>query len=150
MCMRVQHDGVHTNVGGDMIHIAYIESDKHSQFTFEQIVAVLQARGIESQLTIYASPAEALDEIPFERPDIIFLDLRTHNGRKPSGLELARVLRQHPLCRNIILVAVTDYAMPADRSAALAAGCHEFLPKPIRYQSVEETITTLLLVPQTP
>ncbi len=131
-----------------MIHIAYIEGDKRSQFTFEQIAQVLKAKGYDNQLQVYSQPEQALECIPLERPDIIFLDMRTTTGRKPAGLDLARALRQHPLTRNTFLVAMTDYAMPADRSAALSAGCHEFLSKPLRYQSVEEVITHLLDLPQ--
>jgi CheY-like chemotaxis protein len=131
-----------------MIHIAYIEGDKRSQFTFEQISLVLKAKGFDNQLQVYTLPEQALECIPLERPDIIFLDLRTDAGRKLSGLELARALRQHPLIKNSFVVALTDYAMPADRSAALSAGCHEFLPKPLRYQSVEEVIMHFLDLPQ--
>jgi CheY-like chemotaxis protein len=129
-----------------MIHIAYVESDKHSRFTFEQITVVLRARGVENQLHFYDTPEEALQVIPSERPDIVFLDIRTHNGHHPAGLDLARMLRQHPLCRNMAIVAMAEYAMPADRTAALAAGCNDFLSKPMRYQAVEEAIVHL--VPQ--
>lgn len=130
-----------------MLHVAYIENDKHSLFTFEQIMIVLRARGVDNSLYVYTSTEEALKNIPLQRPDIIFLDLRINNGRKPSALDLVRTLREHPLCKKTILVAMADYAMPADRSTALAAGCHEFLAKPVRYQSIEETITHLVLEP---
>jgi CheY-like chemotaxis protein len=126
-----------------ILHIAYIESDKHSRFTFEQIAVVLRARGFDNQLYCYTSPAEALEHLPLERPDIVFVDLRTHNGQKPAGLDLVRLLRQHPLCQNTLIVGMAEYAMPGDRAAALAGGCQAFLPKPVRYQTVEEIIASL-------
>ncbi|NDJ77595.1 MAG: response regulator [Chloroflexi bacterium] len=130
-----------------MIHIAYIESDNSSLFTFEQIAVVLNARGIENQFHSYTTPTQALEHLPLQRPDITFIDLRSNNGHKPASLDLVRMLRQHPLLRGMIVIGMADYAMPADRSAALAAGCHEFLPKPARYQTIEETISQHLLQP---
>jgi len=123
-----------------MIHMAYVENDRRSQFTFEQIAVLLRARGFTVELRIYSDPDEALRHIPAERPDIIFLDIRPYGARKGSGLDLARAFRQHPLCRNTVIVGTADYAMPADRKAALLAGCHDFVPKPVRYQAVEDII----------
>jgi CheY-like chemotaxis protein len=127
-----------------MLHIAYIESDPHRQFTFEQIAVLLRARNFDNDLVFYASPEEALDQIPRERPDILFVDVRARTERKPSGLDLVRALRQHPLCQRMIIIGMADYAMPADRTAALAAGCNDFLPKPLRYQAVEDAIAHTL------
>jgi CheY-like chemotaxis protein len=123
-----------------MIHIACIEPDPQSRFTFEQIAVLLRASGYPNTLRFYLSAQEALDSIPRERPDYVFLDSRLRSPGKPSGLDLVRTLRQHPLCRGIVLVGMAEYAMPADSSAALAAGCHDFVPKPLRYQSVEDVI----------
>jgi len=123
-----------------MIRIACIESDRRSQFMFEQITVLLRARGFNTELYIYPDPEEALRHIPVERPDFVFLDVRPHNSRKRSGLDLAHTFRQHPLCRNTVIVGMADYAMPADRTAALMAGCHDFVPKPVRYQTIEDII----------
>ncbi|MBI5957242.1 MAG: response regulator [Chloroflexi bacterium] len=130
-----------------MLYIACIETDAQSRFTFEQIAVLLKARGIDNRLSFYPSPQEALNSIPQERPDVVFIDARAHPSLKPCGLELARTLRQHPLCKGMILVAMAEYAMPADRSAALAAGCHDFVPKPVRYQAIEDVITRQLHPP---
>lgn len=124
-----------------MIHIACIETDPQSRFTFEQIAILLRARGFDNQLRFYPSPQDALEIIPRERPDFVFLDSRARGNLKPAGLDLARALRQHPLCQNVVIVGMAEYAMPADCSAALAAGCHDFVPKPVRYQAVEDVIT---------
>jgi CheY-like chemotaxis protein len=86
-----------------------------------------------------------LRRIPLERPDVIFLDTRPHSNRKGFGLDLARLFHQHPLCRNAVLIGMADYAMPADRMAALMAGCHDFVPKPVRYQTVEDIIVQQVL-----
>jgi len=123
-----------------MIRIACIESDPRSQFMFEQIAVLLRARGFSTELYPYTDPEEALRRILVERPDFVFLDVRLHNSRKRSGLDLAHTLRQHPLCRNTVIIGMADYAMPADRTSALMAGCHDFVPKPVRYQTIEDII----------
>jgi CheY-like chemotaxis protein len=123
-----------------MLHIAYIESDRHRQFTFEQVAILLRANGFDNELHFYQDPAEAIDQLPAARPDIVFVDVRARTERKPSGLDLVRALRQHPLCKEIIIIGMAEYAMPADRNAALAAGCDDFVPKPARYQAIEDVI----------
>jgi len=128
-----------------MLYIAYIEGDPQSQFHFEQIAVLLRARGFDNELSIYTSPDDACERIPYERPDIVFIDLRTRRDTHTAGLDVARTLRQHPLCRNTIFVGMADYAMPADSTAALASGCHTFIPKPARYQAVEDVITHQVL-----
>jgi CheY-like chemotaxis protein len=122
-----------------MIRIAYVENDRRSQFTFEQITVLLRARGFSTELCVYSDPEDALRRIPAERPDIIFLDIRQYGPHK-GGLALAHAFRQHPLCWSSVIVGMADYAMPADRTAALRAGCHDFVPKPLRYQTVEDII----------
>jgi CheY-like chemotaxis protein len=128
-----------------MFHIAYIESDRHRQFTFEEITVRLCGCGFDNELHVYHNPEEALAELPLERPDIVFVDVRARTERKPSGLDLVRALRQHPLCKKTVIIGMAEYALPADRNAALAAGCNDFVPKPVRYQIVEDVIRRQLL-----
>lgn len=122
------------------IHIAYVENNPDRQFTFEQIGVVLRAKGIENLLLTYTAQHDALESLPAERPDIVFVNLRMRTGRHTAGLDLVRALRRHPLCREMVIVGMAEYAMPADRSAALAAGCDDFVSLPARYQDVEDVI----------
>jgi two-component system cell cycle response regulator DivK len=101
---------------------------------------LLRATGLDNWLSFYENPADAIEQLPVTRPDIVFVDVRARTSRKPSGLDLVRALRQHPLCQDILIVGMAEYAMPADRNAALAAGCNDFLPKPARYQAIEDVI----------
>ncbi len=122
------------------IHIAYVENDPNSQFTFEQIGVLLGAKGIENVLLAYTSQQDALHNIPSDRPDAVFVNLRMRAGRHTTGLDLVRSLRQHPLCKDVVIIGMAEYAMPADRAAALAVGCNDFVSLPIRYQDVEDVI----------
>lgn len=127
-----------------MLYIVYIENDQASRFSFEQITATLRARGFDNYLYLYNTLEEAFDSIPLERPDIVFFELRPRSKQAPSNLDFVRLLRQHPLCTHTSLVAMAEFILPADRSAALSAGCHAFLQKPVRYPAVEATINRLV------
>lgn len=129
-----------------MLYIAFVASDQHAIFAFEQIAILLAAQGIHNTLHTYPSTADALEQIPGERPDLVFVDLRL-SAASHTALELIRTLRQHPLCKKTVFVGIADYATPTDRSAALGAGCSAFLSKPLHYQNVEELIQLQFLQP---
>jgi CheY-like chemotaxis protein len=48
-----------------------------------------------------------------------------------DGLELTRKLRLDPSMRDVIIVALTAYAMKGDQENARAAGCDGYITKPI-------------------
>jgi FixJ family two-component response regulator len=120
-----------------MFHIAYIESDRHRQHTFGQNAALLREHGFNNELHVYHSPEEALEQLPLERPDIVFVDVRARTERKPSGPDLVRALRQRPLCKQTVIIGMAEHA--------LAAGCNDFVSKPIRYPIIENVIRRQLL-----
>ena len=61
-------------------------------------------------------------------PRLILVDLQLPGM---SGLDLVRKLKADPKHKNIILIAVTAYAMKGDREKALLAGCEGYVTKPI-------------------
>ncbi len=61
-------------------------------------------------------------------PDLIICDL--HLPRF-DGFQVAKRLKSHSDTQSVPLVAVTAFAMPADRERALAAGYDNYFPKPI-------------------
>lgn len=48
-----------------------------------------------------------------------------------DGLELTRRLKADPRRRDIVIIAVTAYAMKGDDQKALALGCDDYMSKPI-------------------
>ena len=62
------------------------------------------------------------------RPRLILMDIQLPGV---DGLELTRRLKADPKTREIIIVAVTAYAMKGDREKALAAGCDGYIAKPL-------------------
>jgi PAS domain S-box-containing protein len=80
-----------------------------------------------------AGGREALRLAAEHRPDVIFMDLRMVDL---DGLEVTRRLKNDACTASIPVVAVTANAFGDTRAAALDAGCVEYLPKPVRAESL--------------
>jgi PAS domain S-box-containing protein len=76
---------------------------------------------------------EALELARTNLPQIIFMDLKMPDV---DGLEAARRLAQDPATAAIPVIAVTASALGDARSTARAAGCVDYLSKPIRAQEL--------------
>jgi CheY-like chemotaxis protein len=63
-----------------------------------------------------------------QRPALVLMDLSLPGI---DGLEATRRIKADALTRAIPVVALTAHAMTGDRERALAAGCDDFLTKPI-------------------
>jgi CheY-like chemotaxis protein len=70
----------------------------------------------------------ALAAIEAHHPLLILMDLQMPGI---DGLELTRRLKDDPATREIVIIAVTAFAMKGDQERALAAGCDDYVTKPI-------------------
>lgn len=90
-----------------------------------------------------ASGQEVLEMVSREPFDLIFMDLRMP---LVDGWEATRRIRalQSPM-RDVPIVAVTAQAQNGDKEKALAAGCDDFIPKPLfGHGIIQEKIERLL------
>lgn len=97
-----------------------------NQINLKLVTTVLRADGFVVRTAVDAE--SALAAISDDPPALVFTDVQLPDV---DGLELTRRLKQDPKTRNIVIVALTAFAMQADRDAALAAGCDGFIAKPI-------------------
>lgn len=81
--------------------------------------------------------AEALILARVALPDVIVLDIQLPDG---DGVAVLRRLRAEPATAAIPVVAVTAYAMAADRERLLAAGFDGYLAKPISVHAFPEQV----------
>src|SRR5271169_1124172 len=72
--------------------------------------------------------AAALTAIPEFQPKLVLTDLRLEGM---DGLALTRRIKEDPATRQTLVIAVTGCGSEEDRSAALSAGCDDFIVKPI-------------------
>jgi two-component system, cell cycle response regulator DivK len=71
------------------------------------------------------------------RPDAVLLDI---NLGAEDGLDLVAWVRQKPEIREIPVIAVTAFAMAAERERILKAGCNACLLKPIDFQLLRKEL----------
>ena len=87
---------------------------------------VLTRQGFEVHTA--ATAEEALEIARTIHPRLILADIRLPGM---DGLEMTRRLKADPETKDIVVVAVTAFAMKGDEQKALDAGCEGYITKPI-------------------
>ncbi|HEY1181814.1 MAG TPA: response regulator [Rhodocyclaceae bacterium] len=92
---------------------------------------------------IEASEAlEGLRLAKAEMPALILMDIQLPGM---DGLEATRRLKADPDTRHIKVVALTAFAMKGDEERMRAAGCDDYIAKPIRHAEFVARIGDLLV-----
>ena len=76
-----------------------------------------------------------------EQPELILMDLSLP---KLDGLAATRQIRQYKEARNTPIVAISAHDSPESRTEALAAGCNEYVTKPIDFDQLGEVLKHFL------
>lgn len=90
------------------------------------VTFLLEKNGYE---VISAEDGEAAVEMAIEQgPDLILMDVQLP---RLDGYEATRRIKADDRSKDIPLVALTAHSMKGDRGKALAAGCDEYITKPV-------------------
>jgi CheY-like chemotaxis protein len=103
--------------------ILFVEDDPVNQYS---IGFILRAEGYEVLLA--ENGQEGVERAASDRPDVILMDMMMP---VMSGFDAARRIKDSPELRDIPIIALTARAMAGERERTLAAGCDDYLSKPI-------------------
>jgi len=108
--------------------------------TNAKLARVLLA-GAGYDVSVAGDAEEALDILRILHPRLILMDIQLP-GMK--GLELTRRLKSDPTKRDIVILAVTAYAMSGDDVRVVKAGCDGYVAKPIDTRALPAIVAQYL------
>ena len=100
---------------------------------------LLQSNGYDVRTASDAT--EALAILSAFPPRLIMMDVQLPGM---DGLALTRQLKADPQTRDIVIVALTAYAMKGDDERARAAGCDGYISKPIDTRALPRLVADFL------
>jgi two-component system cell cycle response regulator DivK len=100
---------------------------------------LLTSEGYEVRTAVDAE--DALKSLTTFSPGLILMDIQLPGM---DGLTLTRKLKADPARRDIVIIALTAYAMKGDDEKAFAAGCDGYVPKPIDITTLPSIVAAAL------
>ena len=97
----------------------------------ESLSLLLSLKGYEVRTA--SDGVEAVETAALFLPDIVFLDIGMPNM---NGYEAARMIREQPWGKHILLIALTGWGKEEDRRRCKAAGFDVHLTKPMNYEAL--------------
>jgi len=116
--------------------ILVVEDFEDNRFMMRRLLEMSGYRVVEA-----VNGEQAVEAAERERPDLILMDLSLP---KLDGLAATRRIRQQPGAKRVPIVAVSAHDTTDFHADALAAGCNEYVTKPIDFDQLEELLTRLL------
>jgi two-component system alkaline phosphatase synthesis response regulator PhoP len=83
---------------------------------------------IECEIVVAVDGRDTLEKVRAVQPDLVLLDIMMP---KLSGFEVCKRIKGDPATRGIMVLMVTALNEAGDIERAVAAGCDDFLSKPI-------------------
>lgn len=124
---------------GDRLRILVVEDDATNLVLLRAVLSrSADTRLRAAAIAVVGTLADARLAV-LDRPELILLDVRLPDG---NGLDLARDLAGRADRPRILVLSAS--VLPADRSAALAAGADGFLSKPYRPADLSAACASLL------
>ncbi len=114
-----------------------IIDDNPMNLKLEKLVLEVEAYKVR----IAHSASEALSLLQDFQPELILMDLQLPDV---DGVELTRQIKAKPQFKDIPIVIVTSYSQKGDEDRAWAAGCDEYIHKPIDTKALPAIVGSFL------
>jgi CheY-like chemotaxis protein len=95
------------------------------------------------QTEIAVDGRDTLEKVSRFQPDLILLDIMMP---KLSGFEVCKQLKDDPATRGIMVLMVTALNELGDIERAVAAGCDDFLSKPVNKAELVKRVENMLKI----
>jgi CheY-like chemotaxis protein len=122
--------------GSQQPTIMVVEDFEDNRFMMRRLLEMSGYRVLEA-----VNGEEAVELAQRERPGLILMDLSLP---QLDGLAATRRIRQHPEMRDVPIVAVSAHDTADFHADALAAGCNDYVTKPIDFDQLEALLSRLL------
>lgn len=101
--------------------------------------------GIECEMAVAVDGRDTLAKVAEFQPDLILLDIMMP---KLSGFEVCKTLKSDPQTKQIMILMVTALNELGDIERAVAAGCDDFLSKPVNKLELVKRVENMLKLRQ--
>jgi len=96
---------------------------------------------LDYEVIIAGDGEEGVAKATSERPDLILMDLSLP---VMDGWTATRHIKANPELSHIKIIALTAHAMVGDREKSLAAGCDDYISKPIDLRELASKLALYL------
>ncbi|KPH95772.1 hypothetical protein AMS58_06230 [Pseudoalteromonas porphyrae] len=103
------------------------------------VCLLLESEGYQVETAMDAE--EALSVLERFLPSIILMDIQLPGM---DGLTLTKKIKSNPRYKNVMVIALTAYAMKGDEERALESGCTGYITKPIDTRKFTTIIESFL------
>ncbi len=116
--------------------VLIIEDNPKNRKVFKDILSVHGYQSIEA-----VDGDEGYKMAKEHKPDLILMDVQLPGV---DGYEVTRRLKSEDDTKDIPIIIVTSFAMAGEENEARAAGCNDYISKPINIHQFIETIKKYL------
>ena len=116
--------------------VLLVEDFEDNRFMMRRLLEMSGYRVVEA-----VNGKEAVEKAKDERPDLILMDLSLPHL---DGLAATRRIRQQDGLGKVPIVAVSAHDTADFHADALAAGCNEYVTKPIDFDQLESLLERLV------
>ena len=124
-----------TETNGERPTVLVVEDFEDNRFMMRRLLEMSGYRVIEA-----VNGRQAVEKAQEERPDIILMDLSLP---MLDGLAATRQIRSYDGLGKVPIVAVSAHDSADFHAEALAAGCNEYVTKPIDFDQLVQLLSRL-------